>query len=169
MINGDHGAYFVNDTGGYALSQRRNADGKIEISIVGPNSIKGLLIYAHDVIGNRIGNFETKVKGVVSKTDCGGTDTGISDVYIEAMIVREFRSWYILKKIKFDYTDPTSSVEIDPNAKPTASTNNNQFFDRFGFFSIAFTCALLIYSFGAFVEYLLKKQDIKAKTFLKSF
>src|SRR5687767_9498139 len=73
MINGDHGAYFVNDTGGYALSQRRNADGKIEISIAGPNSIKGLLIYAHDVIGNRIGSFETKVKGVVPKTDCGGT------------------------------------------------------------------------------------------------
>nr|CAG8471252.1 7138_t:CDS:2 [Entrophospora candida] len=165
MVNGDHGAYFVNNTGGYSLTQKRSLDGKIEISIIGTNPIKGLLIYAHDAIGNRFGNFETKVAGVAAKSDCGGVglsntmqhsddtlknlpltftwsptpDASAEIVHIEALIVIEFRSWYILKKISFNYLDPTSSVDTtDSNTLPTIPTtsinnNDNRFFGRFVF------------------------------------
>ncbi|CAJ0764639.1 278_t:CDS:2 [Entrophospora sp. SA101] len=160
MVNGDHGAYFVNNTGGYSLTQKRSLDGKIEISIIGTNPIKGLLIYAHDAIGNRFGNFETKVAGVAAKSDCGGVglsntmqhsddtlknlpltftwsptpDASAEIVHIEALIVIEFRSWYILKKISFNYLDPTSSIDTtDSNTLPTIPTtsinnNDNRFF-----------------------------------------
>ncbi|CAJ0636144.1 1166_t:CDS:2 [Entrophospora sp. SA101] len=165
MVNGDHGAYFVNNTGGYSLTQKRSLDGKIEISIIGTNPIKGLLIYAHDAIGNRFGNFETKVAGVAAKSDCGGVglsntmqhsddtlknlpltftwsptpDASAEIVHIEALIVIEFRSWYILKKISFNYLDPTSSIDTtDSNTLPTIPTtsinnNDNRFFGRFVF------------------------------------
>jgi hypothetical protein len=200
MVNGDHGTYFVNSTGGYSLTQKRLSNGKIEISITGTNPIKGLLIYAHDVIGNRLGNFVTTVNGVVAKTDCGGTglsntmqhsdntlkslpltftwsptqDVEAEIVHIQALVVKDFKSWYILNRLNFNYLDPTASVDTTPQTTDSSTTitttdnNNIGFFTRFRLFSSVFTFAVLVYFFGAFVEYLLKKQDIKARTYLKS-
>ncbi|CAG8805312.1 11350_t:CDS:1, partial [Racocetra fulgida] len=51
MKDSPHGAYAVSDTGGFTINTTKLTSPKIKISINGPKSAKGLLIYVQNDSG----------------------------------------------------------------------------------------------------------------------
>ncbi|CAG8690321.1 9360_t:CDS:1, partial [Dentiscutata heterogama] len=60
MKNSPHGAYAVETTGGFSINITKLTSPKIKISISGPKSIKGLLIYVQKDNGDHFGGFNNE-------------------------------------------------------------------------------------------------------------
>ncbi|CAG8628248.1 4706_t:CDS:2 [Racocetra persica] len=69
MKHSPHGAYAVSGTGEFSINTTKSTSPKIKISINGPKSAKGLLIYVQNDSGEHFGKFEN-TNDLFSFKDC---------------------------------------------------------------------------------------------------
>ncbi|CAG8478535.1 10206_t:CDS:1 [Dentiscutata erythropus] len=69
MKDSPHGAYAVENTGGFSINITKLTSPKIKISISGPGSIKGLLVYVQNDKGEHFGGFNNE-NTLFSFKDC---------------------------------------------------------------------------------------------------
>jgi len=84
--------------------------------------------------------------------------------YVHALVLRNFNAWFITRIIMFNFTLDNINIGSDKNA---VVVNTFNFFERYGLFVVIFAMFIVIYFVGAFTEYLLKQQEVKARNSIK--
>ncbi|CAG8486899.1 8012_t:CDS:2 [Acaulospora morrowiae] len=126
MSSQGHGAPLTSGAGGFSLTlvNSTTASGSYSITVKGPKSVKGLLLYTQDSKGTRTGNFVVPSK--FQSKSCSGTGTNslthkdssqkslplsftwspesgsATNITARAIVVVSYSDWYQLSDLTFD-------------------------------------------------------------------
>lgn len=106
-----------------------------------------------------------------------GATTG--NVTFRALAVEKAKAWYMLDDLTFSLDDgktatpPTNTNNADPNSasQPAVAANDQGFIawvKKYSLFVIMIALTTILYVVGSIVELMLKKQNIKARSFAKT-
>jgi len=100
------------------------------------------------------------------------------NVTFRALAVEKAKAWYMLDDLTVSLDDgktatpPTNTNNADPNsASPAAAANDQGFIawvKKYSLFVIMIALTTILYVVGSIVELMLKKQNIKARSFAKT-
>ncbi|CAJ0917161.1 8233_t:CDS:2 [Entrophospora sp. SA101] len=159
-------------TGGYTLSAS-GAGGNFDISVAGTGALEGLLLYVVNPADNtKTGKFNiadpafqpcnsdpsavTHTSKTVKKlplkfnwSSSAGAKTG--SVTVRAIVVEKSKTWYSLQDVTFNLEDGFLG-----------------WIKKYSLFVILIALTTILYVIGSIVELMLKKQNIKARSFAKT-
>ncbi|KAF0456289.1 putative ferric-chelate reductase 1 [Gigaspora margarita] len=122
MVNSPHGSYAVESNGGFSINTTTLTSPKIKISISGPESIKGLLIYVQNDKGEHFGEFNN-ANSLLKFKSCGkdgkkntlthnskeekklpldfewSPESGYTNGTVRAIVLVSFSKWYKLDNL----------------------------------------------------------------------
>lgn len=192
MANGDHGPSSLKEPTGYRLSADMPTKGNFELTAVGPgDGFKGILVYVLNAKNERIGEFTNLPATMQLKSDCKGSTVthktkdnknfpfklnwkapqGTSgNLTIKSLIVKDFKNWARLEDIEFDPVTGASSVSPDINEVTAGqpSKPSKHFVEKYTLFIVMIAITTLLYIVGSVIEALLKRQQVKSRSFAKT-
>ncbi|CAI2162460.1 10793_t:CDS:1 [Funneliformis geosporum] len=193
MASGDHGPSSLKEQAGYRLSANMPTKGSFEITAVGPgDGFKGILVYVLNAKNERIGEFTNLPPNMQLKSDCKGSTVthkskenkkfpfklnwnapqGTSgNLTIKSLIVKDFKNWARLDDIEIDPVTGASNVSPDsPANEDTAGqqTESDSFVKKYTLFIVMIVITTLLYIVGSVAEALLKRQQVKSRSFAKT-
>jgi len=124
---------------------------------------------------NSITHTSKDIKKLPLKFKWTGAKTG--NVTFKALAVEKAKAWYSLQDFTFNLEDgKTAASNADPNspppAAPPAAAENDQGFvawiKKYSLFVILIALTTILYVIGSIVELMLKKQNVKARSFAKT-
>lgn len=189
MATKGHGATSLVGPGGYTITTNMKSQGKFDLTINGPDKgIEGLLVYVVDKDNKRLGLFEN-LPDYVKFKECGVPSTTIThknsnvknfpitlswnaqgatgSLTIKSLVVKNFSNWARLDDVSLDPVSGTSST-VAANNDGGAQTASDGFLQKYTLFIIMIGLTTLLYIVGSVVEAMLKKQQVKSRSFAKT-
>ncbi|CAG8739248.1 10305_t:CDS:1, partial [Acaulospora colombiana] len=199
MQSQGHGSPSTSGVGGFSVSVKNaTTAGSYVISINGPSSIEGVLIYTQDSKGNRIGNFV--VPSNLQSKSCGGSGTNSlthTDQNSKSMplkltwspmsngtitvkslvVVNSYANWHQLNDVNFEAVSSGSVISSSNNGSGDNSDSGNtgggdgsgsSFFQQYSLFIVVIVITAALYVIGSLVESALRRQQVKARAFAKA-
>jgi len=183
-----HGTTNLISPAGYMMNVTLQSQGKFQLSINGPgNGIEGLLVYVVDSTNTRLGQFSNLPDFIQIKPDCTGQSTvthkssdnkkfpinlnwdapqGTSgNLIIKSLVVKDFSDWARLDDVTFDPISGTSTSTSTDSGAPVATDG---FLQKYTLFIIMVGITTLLYVVGSVTEAMLKRQQVKSKSFAKT-
>uniref|UniRef100_A0A1D1ZIJ8 Surfactin synthase subunit 1 n=1 Tax=Anthurium amnicola TaxID=1678845 RepID=A0A1D1ZIJ8_9ARAE len=180
-------------SGGYSMNAKMLNTGKFQLTINGNGKFKGMLVYVLDSSNNRVGEFVNLPANIQIKTDCKGqatvthkdatdksfpfnlnystgtTGTTGGNLTIKSLVVKDFSDWAKLDDITLDpVTGDSSIVTGGSQDTTTGSTGSDNFLQKYSLFIIMIGITTLLYIVGSVTEAMLKRQQVKSRSFAKT-
>jgi len=184
-----HGPSSLKSPGGYTITTNMKSQGKFDLTINGPdNGVEGLLVYVLDKDNKRVGLFEN-LPDYVKFKECGVPSTTIThknsnvknfpitlswnaqgatgSVTVKSLVVKNFSNWARLDDVSLDPVSGTSSTVAASN-DGGAQTASDGFLQKYTLFIIMIGLTTLLYIVGSVAEAMLKRQQVKSRSFAKT-
>lgn len=183
-----HGTSALTSPADYKLTMNMKSQGNFELTINGPgNGIEGLLIYAVDNNKKRSGIFQN-LPDTFKFKECGVASTTVThknsnlknfpitlswnaqgatgSLTIKSLVVKDFSNWARLDDVNFDPVTGTSNT-VSANADNGGATQPG-FLQKYTLFIIMIAITTLLYVVGSVAEAMLKRQQVKSRSFAKT-
>jgi hypothetical protein len=188
MATKGHGQSGLASPADYTITTNMKSPGKFDLTINGPgNGIEGLLVYVVDKDNKRSGIFENLPDSVKFK-ECGVASTTVThknsnvknfpitlswsaqgatgSLTLKALVVKNYSNWARLDDVSFDPVSGTSNtVAANDGGTQTASDG---FLQKYSLFIIMIGITTLLYIVGSVAEAMLKRQQVKSRSFAKT-
>lgn len=190
MSKGFHGNSNLQGSAGYKLNATKTTQGNFEFTISGPgDGFEGVLVYVVDANNKRLGQFVDIDSNNIQFKDCGAKSATIThksksiknfpfklnwnaqgasgSLTVKSLVVvKSVKDWAQLDDVKFDSASGISStVSATGDNKATQSDG---FLQKYSLFIIMISITTLLYVVGSVTEALLKRQQVKARSFAKT-
>ncbi|RIA84807.1 hypothetical protein C1645_783323 [Glomus cerebriforme] len=160
--------------------------------------IEGLLVYVVDANNKRLGQFTNLPSSLQFKDDCNVPSATIThknkdiknfpinlnwnapqgssgNLTVKALVVRDFKDWAKLDDVQFDpisgtTSSPVGSVPVNSGGQDTSSadSDSDNFLKKYLLFIIMIGITTLLYIVGSVTEAMLKRQQVKSRSFAKT-
>jgi len=189
MATKGHGATGLKSPGGYTITTSMKSPGNFELTINGPdNGIEGLLVYVVDKDNKRSGQFQNLPNNIKFK-ECGVASTTVTHsnpnlknfpitlswsaqgatggLTIKSLVVKNYSNWARLDDVSLDPVSGTSNT-VAASDSGTQAASDGGFLQKYTLFIIMIGITTLLYVVGSVSEAMLKRQQVKSRSFAKT-
>lgn len=197
-IEGGHGPSALKSPAGFTVTTAMKSPGAFEFTVNGPGSgFEGILLYVIDGTGNRLGKFVSLPSNIQIKQDCNPAGTTVThtskamkkypftlswnapqgtngNLTVKALVVKDSQPDFArLDPVQFDPVSGassalTGSTPPPSNNQPDTTTESDNFLKKYSLFLVMVGITTLLYVVGSITESMLKRQQVKSRSFAKT-